>query len=415
MIVFTSIFCLLGTKDVFAFHSTWHDKATAEVAKDLEFTTYSADMLQLGAWAPDSYQFLQEAIGKHLKIKPNAMFKFIPSISRQFTNTVEDNGVSQLQKMSIFFHFDNIHGELDSNEKFHFIFMKLLENTSKIIRETYNNTNIDDKTKRMIILFSIGTSLHMIQDFYAHSNWVDLDILNYGIKINDPSRFPTYFEARAFFQQKNSKFPFLIESGIFPAPTEGKVPLTKQNIPKVHDYMNHDNSQLINDFGVDIRKYHNHGLPATEAFALKHQQYAVATAIAASKEWVGLLAKDPLLRNAIQFSGKAKSRTLLFKNKARLLVEGLERTSCLTGVWDGPNSKLPEGRRCDRYKLSSNCMLINLARGSCEPLATTLVMQFSKFFIVYRESNIFGRLNEGIGNPETGFYDFSSHSSYLQK
>ncbi|MDX8399113.1 MAG: hypothetical protein R8K20_02560, partial [Gallionellaceae bacterium] len=378
-----------GSKAAFAFDTAWHNYACDAVVKANNFTTFSKNLLYIGDWLPDCYQGIQVSLS-YLDLKHNAMFSYTPGIKRAFTDLKGGYENKKMQKLSVFLHFDDINQALDSNEKFHYIFMKLLENTSQIIRDIYSQKDLKEITKQKNILITLGSSLHVVQDFYAHTNWVDKNFSEY--KMGDKYgavRAPTYFEAYKFFHSKKTQtnnFPFAIEAGIYPYPTTPPFPKTKDGVPKSHAHLNHDNILLEAPDGRKMARFHKAGSEHGSHFAAEHQQYAVASAAAASTEWIRLLSKDALVKSAIQLAGEAQTPpTIIFKDQTKLLMEGTIRTSCIAKHWDGQKPEEESQKICNKYQYSSSCSLINILSGSCAPFITPATVKSNKFFVLFHK------------------------------
>lgn len=310
-------------------------------------------------------------------------------------------------------HFDNIDNELNANRKFHFLFARLLANTSKLIGNTYKNDTLDKKAKQKIILFALGSSLHMVQDFYAHSNWIHHDFGSFGKKfLIAEGRTPTYFEAVNHYGMKDAitpNFPFLVESGIHDFTNlGGYLPVTKNNIPKTHTHLCHDNTQLA-EGKRKLARFHTQGAVSGLDSEEKHQQLAVITAFAGSIEWVELLSEEPLVGEAIRFSGNAAGNSFFLKTPAQKNVEGMKRSACMLSKWDGPEPTEREAKVCRKYRLSICNMLLSWTRGSKEGLLPSVTNTIWKQYI---DANIIDKLTRGWGSPKNGKYDFSLMESY---
>ena len=263
---------------------------------------------------------------------------------------------------------------------------------------------IDDRTRKTLILITLGASLHAVQDFYSHSDWVHQDFSKFAPNANSsanastgstpgiaragftasgeqipeitlhdgliswkaplsqqatptaspsPStssnRAPTWFEYRDKMGDP-VKWPFQIKTGLYP-PQPG-VLLT-------HTHMNHDNSRLVyREYEtpgqplVQEVQYHQAGVvPAHEndpASAAAHQTYAFNTAAAAGSEWVRKIEENADARAAIEmartWSLKPKEPKLLKELDAGLATE--MALSCAAGKWDGEDPPADRGVLC---------------------------------------------------------------------
>ncbi|MGC2741755.1 MAG: hypothetical protein WA672_01105 [Candidatus Angelobacter sp.] len=384
------------------FDSYWHSEATRKVADAFGFSEDSRKIMQLGNFSPD----------------------FFGPVSDFAANTLHGQGLIALNQYlgksaqdrdaAIFLHFDNLNGELDRNSKFDAIFNRLLTNTQWVIGGYIKQTNADERTRKTMTLIALGASLHAIQDFYSHSDWIHHDFNNTAVKlVRLPSgelRAPTWFECRDQVGDPE-KWPFQVKTGIYP-PVAGAV--------NTHTHMNHDNSRLIyreyETAGqplVSQAKYHEAGaVPAheqDEASALAHQQMAYNTAIAASIEWVKKVEEYSDAKAAIE---SAKSWRLKLKDPK--LVRELEAgqitemaLSCAAGKWDGEDPPGDRGVLCktvlDQTITPSSAssaaniesIIVGLAAGAAFPLALKYT---GKFWDVHRQYHLLDHLVAGIGS-----------------
>jgi hypothetical protein len=88
------------------------------------------------------------------------------------------------QEMSYeYMHFDAIYTTADIEKNW----QKLYENSIATLKKYNNNPEVKSGF-RLIVLFNIlGATLHIVQDFYSHSNWV-----NTYVSLNKPA-IPTWF------------------------------------------------------------------------------------------------------------------------------------------------------------------------------------------------------------------------------
>jgi hypothetical protein len=401
--------CVLGATSsrlALGFDISWHYLATAEATSAAHFTTLGTAVTQLGALGPDFFWVLHHhLISERIeRLKGESGLALVPGLGRLFVQTRQDDPRRvEVRRAASFLHFDNLEGELDSNQKVHFVFHRTLANTTRLIRDTYADPHLDAETKRVIILLAVGSSLHLVQDFYSHSNWVHVDFARFGMRGALPHRVPTYFEACQFFgcpEEAVPALPFEVEVGIYPTPTAP--PLTQEGVPKGHEQMHHDNTQLFSD-GQDMVHYHAAGLVSGLASREAHQQVAVATAVAASKEWLVQLSEPPEVRRALHFASQIKGPTLLVQDDARTALEAVARVSCLVGKWDGDHPAASQERVCQALKLTTSRVLVSLLRGRRELLPNA----FNRYWSLYVQANIMERLTAGFGDTQHTRYDFS--------
>lgn len=91
---------------------------------------------------------------------------------------IDDDFCRVSKKLVDFLHFDNLYNE----EVIERYWKQLIFNTYNAMKEKVNK---NDKLGALLI---IGISLHIVQDFYAHSNWVELNLSSYS-KIKDATYF----------------------------------------------------------------------------------------------------------------------------------------------------------------------------------------------------------------------------------
>jgi len=302
-------------------------------------------------------------------------------------------------------HFDNLYGKVDRNWKFDYIWTRLFENTATAISSYYDDQNLNEGTRKMLILITLGASLHMLEDFYSHSDWIHFDFIKMGFPQQQTDwgkdRAPTWFEVRTKLGAPATdgiveNWPFHVFSGIYPPPAEtAAIPFTTLSVPMTHTNMNHDNSQLFYEDASQI-KFHKYGAyPATdEASANVHQLYAVNTSAAAAIEWVTMLEEKSKVKEAIEF---AKDWNLGVFNQAMLrdLEDGLHLIlllSCAKHKWDGDN---PSQAR------QNECSAVNMIAGIKIP------SMLNEFWAIYPEHGILERLTKGIGD-QSGKYTFDA-------
>ena len=397
---------LLASPMAVGFDCGWHWLITTEVIQGREFTPYSTDILILGSWGPDLFQTLyQNILGRRIEqVQGESKLALVPGLSRLMLYSKAKNS-RQLttRKAAVFLHFDNIADELDSNYKVHLLWQRLQENTVRLIVTTYEHPQWDKDTKGLIILLALGSSLHMVQDFYSHSNWIHNDFKKLGMSDCPAGRVPTYFEACRFFGLTNNEtpaFPFAMEFGIYPYPTP--LPFTQEGVPKTHEAMNHDNSQLC-EGGLDMAIYHTAGMISARESAAGHQHLAVATAMAACHEWLLLLEQAPQVREAIEFAGHLKRRKFTAQAESRLAVESFIRANILLQKWDGPHPSIELQRVAQQSQRTHSHLLLSLLRGRNELIPNV----FNRYWSVYVDFDICERLAAGLGNTQTGRYEFA--------
>jgi hypothetical protein len=306
-----------------------------------------------------------------------------------------------VRKSAVLMHFDNLYGELNTNSRFDSLFTRLLKNTQQTIDTIYLNPNLNEGNKKIGILVALGGSLHMVQDFYSHSDWIHQDFAKIGMPLVrmpwGKDRAPTWFEVRAKLGNPDG-WPFKVQSGVYPPPPG--------NSPTTHTHMNHDNSQLFYEGASQVR-FHNAGpIPSTdESTATAHQLFAANSAAGASIEWIQMVEADGVALKAIQY---AQSWELKKYNVAMLhdLEGGLGATllmSCGARKWDGDN---PSSKR----KAECAGMLIyapfGASAGAVLPGTSGIIpTPYNAFWAVHTRQNLVEHLTTGFGDPN-GHYRF---------
>lgn len=391
----------LFASPAYGFDTFWHSEATRKVGESFGFSEDARKIMQLGNFSPDFFGPVSDFAANNLQGKA------LDALNQFVAKSAQDRDAA------IFLHFDNLNGELDRNSKFDFLFNRLLANTQSVLGSYIKQTNADERTRKTMTLIVLGASLHAVQDFYSHSDWVHNDFNNTAVKLVQlPSgdyRAPTWFEFR---QQAGDpdKWPFQVKTGVYP-PVAGAL--------NSHTHMNHDNSRLIyKEYETQGQpllsqaKYHEAGpVPAHEqdaASALAHQQLAFNTAVAASIEWVKKVEENNDAKAAIE---SAKSWQLKLKDPK--LVRELEAgqitqmaLSCAAGKWDGEDPPGDRGVLCrtvvDQTITPSSAtsaakiesIIAGLAAGAAFPYALKYT---GKFWEIHRQYHLLDHLATGIG------------------
>ncbi len=128
-----------------------------------------------------------------------------------------------------FLHFDAIYSTAEIEKNWNLIF----ENTVKSLKYFSSEANVEQNFKQIVLFNILGASLHIVQDFYSHSNWV-----NYYNGINT-STIPIWFDKDSATRSKLTLY-----TGVYPdGSVKGKVD---------HKDLNKDcSTQLLNDLAVE--------------------------------------------------------------------------------------------------------------------------------------------------------------------
>jgi hypothetical protein len=320
-----------------AFDTFWHAQGVQMVGQEFGFSRDATNVMKLGNFSPDLFGPVQDYAITHL------------APAEQEALRAFGLGNAQTRAAAVFLHFDNLEGRLTRNSQYDFLFSELLQNTRQALAGYSSRRDLDVTTRNVVILETLGASLHTVQDFYSHSDWIHQDFNQIASppSTSEPPRAPTWFETRRRLGDPEH-WPFKVATGIYP-PVAG--------VQGTHTHMNHDNSRLIyreeetpGQPLVSQAQYHNAGpvpaRPGDEASILRHQQFAVATANAASIEWVKMVEESPAAKTAIE---SAKTWKVHDPKLQRELQAGLAlelSLSCAAGRWDGEDPPAERGALC---------------------------------------------------------------------
>lgn len=403
----SALLALLGlfASPAMGFDSYWHAQCVQKAGEQYGFAEDAWKVMQLGNFSPDFFGPVADAASKGLK-----------GSELDLLNQYQAKN-SQVRGAAIFLHFDNLNNDFQRNSDFDYLFTNLLKTTQHLLGQ-FNALKVDDRTRKALTLVTLGASLHTVQDFYSHSDWIHNDFDKTDVKtVKLPAggvRAPTWFEFRRKHNQPD-KWPFRVQSGIYPPPPKAQ---------NTHTHMNHDNSQLMyaeSENGLPLRsqaEYHNAGpVPARgdEPSNLAHQQLALNTAMAASIEWIQKVEEDAQARKAIE---SAKGWSL--KNDPHLgkeLQAGLltERTlSCASGKWDGDQPPGDRGLLC-RSVLANQLNslpgtggsdLQSALTGLAANLLVPMALKFTgMFWDIHGQYHVLEGLVQGLGS-NSGHYAF---------
>ena len=400
LVAFLALLAVLSSP-ASGFDTFWHSEATRRVGDAFAFSEDARKIMQLGNFSPDFFGPVSDFAANNLRGKG----------LEALNQYVAKNG--QDRDAAIFFHFDNLGGELDRNSKFDYVFNRLLTNTQSVIGAYIKQTNADERTRKVMTLIVLGASLHAVQDFYSHSDWIHNDFNQTAVKLvrlpTGDYRAPTWFEFRDQAGDPD-KWPFQVKTGIYP-PVAGAL--------NTHTHMNHDNSRLIyKEYEtqgqplVSQVQYHNAGAAPAHAqdaaSVLAHQQMAFNTAVAASIEWVKKVEENSDAKAAIE---SAKSWQLKLKDpKLAKELEAGQITqmalSCAAGKWDGEDPPGDRGVLCKTVLDQSispssassasriESIIVGLATGAAFPYALKYT---GKFWDVHNQYHLLDHLADEIG------------------
>jgi len=390
------------------FDTYWHSQCTQKAGEQLGFAEDAWKIMQLGNFSPDFFGPVSQYASRGLNSK-----------ELDVLNQSEAND-PRIRGAALFLHFDSLHGDLQRNSDFDYLFSRLLDTTQKLLA-SYNNVSRDERTRKVLTLITLGASLHAVQDFYSHSDWVHADFNQTDVKMvkldGGGWRAPTWYEFRG--KHKNpDKWRFRVAAGIYP-------PVA--NAPNTHTHMNHDNSRLMyieyETPGAPLRsqaQYHNAGaVPARgdDASDLAHQQLAVNTAMAASMEWISKVEENADARKAIE-SAKGWNLKTSDPHLAKELQAGIiteMALSCAAGKWDGDDPPGDRGafcrsvleRKINSVGSTSGSTLASEIIGLAANVAMPYALKFTgMFWDVHGQYHVLERLAQELGS-NSGHYAFA--------
>ncbi len=108
-----------------------------------------------------------------------------------------------------YMHFDAVFSTKDIASNWYILY----KNTVNLLKSSYINKSIKEGYREIVLFNILGASLHMVQDFYSHSNWVHPN----GMNAVNPI-VSTWYEADSV-----SKMKLNIYTGVYPdGSQEGK-------------------------------------------------------------------------------------------------------------------------------------------------------------------------------------------------
>jgi hypothetical protein len=390
------------------FDSFWHSQACRAVGKEFGFSEDAWKIMQLGNFSPDFFGPVSDFANERLQGED------LKNLDQYGSKNF------QVRRSASFLHFDNLHGELTRNAQFDYLFTQLLRNTQNLLAAINTRSDVDDRTRKVLALVTLGASLHAVQDFYSHSDWIHNDFNKTPVKTVSLAaggvRAPTWFEFRNKAGDP-AKWTIQVKTGIYPPPAP--------DVANTHTHMNHDNSRLLykeyETTGQPVRSeasYHNAGpVPAHEqdpASVAGHQMLAEDTAIAASIEWVKKVEENSGAKAAIErartWNLKISEPKLAKELQAGLAVE--LALSCAAGRWDGEDPPPDRNALCksvlerkfNPLTASIGAQIESEIIGLAAGLALPWAMKFTgKFWDVYSQYQLLDQLTNSMAT-DSGHY-----------
>src|ERR1044071_2030108 len=135
--LFSSV--VLGASAVSAFDTSWHSDAVRKAAAGFGFSEDAIKIMQLGNFSVDFFGPVSEYATAGFQQKEMDAL-------RQYLGKNLEN-----RQASIFLHFDNLHGELETNARIDSILNRLLQNTQRALADLSKRSDADERTRKVLI------------------------------------------------------------------------------------------------------------------------------------------------------------------------------------------------------------------------------------------------------------------------
>src|SRR5215472_8569613 len=152
------------------FDSYWHAQCVQKAGEQFGFSEDAWKIMQLGNFSPDFFGPIAEYASKKMQGKE------FEELNQPLVNN------PQIRGAALFLHFDNLNNELQSNSNFDYVFIHLLQSTQNLLAE-YHKLQVDERVRKVLTLITLGASLHVVQDFYSHSDWIHNDFNKTDVKM----------------------------------------------------------------------------------------------------------------------------------------------------------------------------------------------------------------------------------------
>jgi hypothetical protein len=199
MVVLLASFC---PRPAYAFDTWWHAEATRHAMKENGFPDDARLAAQVSNYLTDFYPVLAMGIDK---------------VGAERLGLEKDESFDYL-------HFDALATRAEVEKQWE----QLEKNTRAALRKYASDASVKPGFRLIVLLNILGSSLHAVQDFYSHSNWVELH------QKRGAAEIPVWFDVPAAERAKLTT----LRTGTYPDHTPVK--------PTDHGAMNHDCSQRPN-------------------------------------------------------------------------------------------------------------------------------------------------------------------------
>jgi hypothetical protein len=162
MVVVTMAAILSTARPALAFDTWWHALVTQEAAEANGYSADARQAMQVENYLVDVYAALgindvENAIG--LSIKAASGREVLAKMIFLVPEPADD-----------FLHFDALYSRAEIIANWNM----LKKNTLAVLHKYAPRTDLASHIRMIALCTALGASLHMVQDFYSHSNWVEL-------------------------------------------------------------------------------------------------------------------------------------------------------------------------------------------------------------------------------------------------
>lgn len=175
--LFLILFALISFR-VSAFDTWWHAESTRKAMVANGFSADARLAVQVSNYLTD-------------------FMSVIDHYAKEKMEKLEFNKLNAKRDASyVYMHFDAIFSSMEIEQNW----QKIFDNTVQTLKKYHNNPDVKSGFREIVLFNIIGASLHIVQDFYSHSNWVNI-FTSRKIK-----PVPTWYEADPSSRKKLSIF-----------------------------------------------------------------------------------------------------------------------------------------------------------------------------------------------------------------
>ena len=396
------VLAMLAANAAAGFDTRWHRDCTGAVADSLSAQPHAARLLLVGTFGPDFLFSLDVIAAEVARWRQAHGLLVVPGLNGLLAaNPADDPELAAAARASLFLHFDDLQDGLIDNQAFALLLDRLYANTRSAVADYGSDPHLDEDSRRCLVLMTVGSSLHALQDFYCHTNWIHLDFAGLGVVETPASPPPTWFTFLEFLRQHNlddlNAVGVRIQSGCFTA-DPNYAGRSTDGLPKTHRVFAHDNSYLRSD-GVSQARFHRAGPVDGEVDPVGHMSVAAGVASRGSLEWVRRLLADGQAGRLLA-AALAWRQPALVLDPAAAAAEACDRVSALCRHFDGDLLPPESAAEVDHLLSFDPIQLIPqaLRARACLPDPT------AGYWRLYVKHRVLNRLAAGLGDPATGRY-----------